>query len=241
MKTLAVIPARYGSTRFPGKPLALIHDKPMIQWVYERSAACPQVNETLVATDDERIFKVVEAFGGNVVMTSSEHPSGTDRIREALGLWNSDAELILNVQGDEPAMDPEHLSRLIDCFKQPTDIATLVTPIKNVQILADPNRVKAVLASNGRALYFSRAAIPYDRGEEASLENRYQHIGVYAYRREVLEKICTLSPSPLELQESLEQLRWLEHGYVVHAAIVDEAPIGVDTREDLEWVSKLLG
>ena len=241
MKTLAVIPARYGSSRFPGKPLVLIHDKPMIQWVYERSAACPHVSEALVATDDERIVEAVQAFGGNVVMTSSEHPSGTDRIREAIDLWNSNADLILNVQGDEPAMDPDHLSRLIECFNQPIDIATLVTPVKDIATLEDPNRVKAVLAANGRALYFSRAAVPYDRTEVSNLEHRYQHLGVYAYRREVLEKISALAPSPLEIKESLEQLRWLEHGYVIHAAVVASAPIGVDTPEDLERDRELLG
>jgi len=240
MKTLAVIPARYASTRFPGKPLAMIHGKPMIQWVYERSAACKAIDEVLVATDDERIYNVVSSFDGNVVMTSHNHPSGTDRIQEAVKKWGSLAAIVVNVQGDEPAMDSTHLGRLVACFDGSVDIATLVTPIRDPKTFNDPNRVKAVLARNGRALYFSRAGIPFHRGEDSNLENCFQHIGVYAYKREVLEAICNLPPSPLEIKESLEQLRWMENGYVVQAAIVDEAAIGVDTPEDLERVRDML-
>ncbi len=240
MKTLAVIPARYASTRFPGKPLAMIHGKPMIQWVYERSAACQAIDEVLVATDDERIRDVVTDFGGYVVMTSPNHPSGTDRIQEAVKKWGGLADIVVNVQGDEPAMDSTHLERLIACFDGSVDIATLVTPFNDQTTFEDPNRVKAVLASNGRALYFSRAGIPYHRGESSNLDSCFQHLGVYAYKREVLEAICMLPPSPLEIKESLEQLRWLEHGYVVHAAIVDEAAIGVDTPEDLERARDVL-
>jgi 3-deoxy-manno-octulosonate cytidylyltransferase (CMP-KDO synthetase) len=240
MNILAVIPARYASTRFPGKPLAMIHGKPMIQWVYERSAACKAVDEVLVATDDERIYDVVRDFGGNVVMTSTSHPSGTDRIQEAVRKWGSSADIVVNVQGDEPAMDSTHLERLIGCFDGLVDIATLVTPINEKSTFEDPNRVKAVLASNGRALYFSRSGIPYHRGGDHDLSICYQHLGVYAYKIKVLEAICKLPPSPLEIKESLEQLRWLEHGYVVHAAIVDEAGIGVDTPQDLERVREML-
>ena len=157
-------------------------------------------------------------------------------IEEAIRKWGSNAEIILNVQGDEPAMDPDHLSQLVSLFKDPIDIATLVTLFKDKESFDDPNRVKAVLAANGRALYFSRAGLPFDRMDETSIKGCYQHLGVYAYRREILTKICALSPSPLELKESLEQLRWLEHGYTIHAAIVDKAAIGVDTPEDLERV-----
>ncbi|MCL4167669.1 UNVERIFIED_CONTAM: hypothetical protein GTU68_014329, partial [Idotea baltica] len=199
----------------------------MIQWVCERSAACSAIDEVVVATDDQRIADAVSAFGGNVQMTSADHPSGTDRIREAVSLWNTTADLIVNVQGDEPAMDPDHLTQLLACFDGPVDIATLVTPVKEQSIFDDPNRVKAVLAANGKALYFSRSAIPYGR-EQKNLALCYQHLGVYAYRREVLEEIGALPPSPLEIRESLEQLRWLEAGYVIHAAVVDKGAMGVD-------------
>ncbi len=240
MRTLAVIPARYDSSRFPGKPLAMIHDRPMIQWVYERAKASERIDEVLVATDDERIMVAVNAFGGQAVLTSTHHPSGTDRIAEAVEKWGSRAEIIMNVQGDEPAMDPAHLTKLVSLFTDSVDIATLVTPFRDRISFEDPNRVKAVLASNGRALYFSRSSVPFDRRAENDLSLCYQHLGVYAYRSEVLKEICGLPPSPLELKESLEQLRWLENGYSIQAAVVKEGAIGVDTPEDLERVKRIL-
>ena len=240
MKVLAVIPSRYASTRLPGKPLSMIHGKPMIQWVWERTNASPLIHETVVATDDERIFKAVEQFGGKAVMTSGDHISGTDRIREAVEILQSDAEVILNVQGYEPTIEASHLEPLIRLFEKGIDIGTLVSPFRRIQDFQDPNRVKAVLSKEGRALYFSRSPVPHDRGDTENLQGCFQHIGVYAYRKEVLLEISALAPSPLEKKESLEQLRWLEHGYRIHAAQVLNAPIGVDTPEDLERVRSLL-
>ena len=240
MKILAVIPARYASTRLPGKPLSDIHGKPMVQWVYERAIDCSMIHETVVATDDQRILDAVKAFGGKAVMTSPDHISGTDRIREAVGLLGSDADLIINVQGDEPALEKGVLETLISLFKEGVDIGTLITPFKEVRDFNDPNKVKAAVAEDGRALYFSRSPIPYDRANPGDFGSCFQHLGVYGYRRSVLMEVTSLVPSPLEKKESLEQLRWLENGYRIYAAAVDKAPIGVDTQEDLERVRKLL-
>jgi len=236
MKVLAIIPARYASSRFPGKPLCIIKGKTMLEWVYLRTRSCSSIQETLIATDDQRILDVALAFGAPAVMTSADHISGTDRIREVVQLMGADADIILNVQGDEPTIDPKHLEALIAKFQKGVDIATLVTPFRDQKDFKDPNRVKAIIAQSGKALYFTRSAAPYDRHDPADLDLCHQHIGVYGYRRDVLEKLTALDPSPLEKKESLEQLRWLEHGFNIHAAIVDRAPIGVDTPEDLERV-----
>jgi 3-deoxy-manno-octulosonate cytidylyltransferase (CMP-KDO synthetase) len=234
MKVLAVIPARYASTRFPGKPLVDIHGKPMIQWVYERTQSCPSIDEVLVATDDLRIAEAVKVFGGQVVMTSPDHVSGTDRIREAVELSEIDCDIVLNVQGDEPGIDPDHLTLLIALFESDVHIGTLVAPFREEASFKDVNKVKAVLGHKGDALYFSRQAVPFDRDGEDELGGCYHHIGVYAFRKAVLLEVTGLPVSPLEKKESLEQLRWLENGYRIRAAIVDSTPIGVDTPKDLE-------
>lgn len=244
MKFIAIIPARYASTRFPGKPLAMLGDKPVVQWVYERAA---QVFDTvLVATDDTRILDAVHAFGGAAVMTSPDHRSGTDRVREAYRLSGSDADVIVNIQGDEPFVDPEQLRALAGCFDDPaTDIATLVRPFRgNYEELADPNKVKAVLTDGGFAMYFSRSVIPYVRGSEQAewpaLAPYYVHIGLYGYRSDVLERVASMPPSALERAESLEQLRWLQAGLRIRAAESDITTVGIDTPADLEEARRLI-
>lgn len=239
MKVLAVIPARYESTRFPGKPLADIHGKPMIQVVYENVTCCNAIDQVLVATDDERIRSCVEGFGGQAIMTSSKHQSGTDRIAEAVSKVNEHYDVVVNVQGDEPGIDREGLQSMIALFKEDkVDIATLVTPFQKEEDLKNPNRVKAILAQSGQALYFTRAAAPFHRSEGEPLDLCNQHVGVYGYRRDVLLALSALPPSPLELKESLEQLRWLENGYRIYASQVADAPFGIDSPEDLQ---KFLG
>ncbi|MFT5054330.1 MAG: 3-deoxy-manno-octulosonate cytidylyltransferase (CMP-KDO synthetase) [Oceanospirillaceae bacterium] len=228
---IGIIPARYASTRFPGKPLAKIHGKPMIQRVYER-AIMARLDAVYVATDDDRIAESVLSFGGNVIMTSPNHSTGTERCAEALELSRSKAEIVINIQGDEPMIDPEHLNQLIDCFNSITiDIATLVSKMEAEQV-ADPNTVKVVMANDGRVLYFSRSAIPFCRDGGKRMAP-IKHLGVYAYRTNVLEQLVVLQPSPLELSESLEQLRWLENGYSIKAVTIQDNGISVDTPEDL--------
>lgn len=247
MKFIAVIPARYASTRFEGKPLALLGGKPVIQRVYEQVSA---VMEAVVATDDERIFKTVESFGGRAVMTSAEHRSGTDRCWEAYCRYDGDCDVVVNVQGDEPFIRPEELEAVKRCFDNPsTDIATLVRPFREEEGLAalmNPNSPKVVLDSEQRAVYFSRSVIPYLRGVEPEewLKNHtfYKHIGIYAFRTGVLRAVTSLPQSRLERAESLEQLRWIENGYKIGVGITDADTIGIDTPEDLrraeEWLHK---
>jgi 3-deoxy-manno-octulosonate cytidylyltransferase (CMP-KDO synthetase) len=238
MKVVAIIPARYGSTRFPGKPLADIDGKSMIRRVIDRASAVDAFSEVIVATDDERIAAHVRGYGAKVVMTSADHPSGTDRCLEAMDRLAPDADVVVNVQGDEPFVDTEQLKALIDLMgKSDVDIATLRIRISDLKTLHDPNKVKVVVNENGKALYFSRHAIPYQKSvpEEHWLDhfNYYKHLGLYAYRSDVLRKICTLKPSPLELAESLEQLRWLEGGYSIHVAETDIETPAIDTPDDL--------
>lgn len=252
MTFIGIIPARYASTRFPGKPLAIIGGKPMIQRVYEQAKKA--LDTVVVATDDERIYDCVKQFGGEVVMTSPDHPCGTNRCWEAYeiidnGQWTMDnctmrreETVIINIQGDEPFIQPEQIELLKSCF--PTEIATLVkafTPADGLEALMNPNSPK-VVTGEGRALYFSRSVIPYMRGveqehwlEEAERRGTpfYKHIGMYAYRADVLEKLVSLPQSPLEKTESLEQLRWLEAGYEIRVAVTDTQTIGIDTPEDL--------
>ena len=244
MKVTAIIPARYASTRFPGKPLAKIAGKAMIQHVYERVQACPKINETIVATDDERIFSFVQSFGGRVVMTADTHKSGTDRIAE-VARELSDADIIINVQGDEPFTSTQQLQQLIALFKnKDVQIATLARPIDSLADIHNPNVVKLIFNANHQVQYFSRSAIPFLR--DVAVENwldkkeHYQHLGLYAYRKEVLLAISQLPPSKLEQLESLEQLRWLASGYTVHLAITKEKSIGVDTPEDLKKAEKVI-
>lgn len=239
LKTLAVIPARYASTRFPGKPLAIIGGKPMIQHVWERVQECGEVDAVQVATDDDRIAQVARMFGAKVCMTCPEHPSGTDRVWE-VAEQAPGFDLVLNVQGDEPFINPQYLGQLIRHAKQhpEAEIVTLVTPIQGRDEWENPNVVKAVLAEGGRALYFSRAKVPYPRDAVASelLDQRhaFRHLGIYLFRREALARYTHLAPSMLEQMEKLEQLRALEAGMRIDAVTVDSAPIGVDTPEDLE-------
>ncbi len=237
MKFIGIIPARYSSSRFPGKPLAMLGGKPVIQRVYERAASV--LDSVCVATDDERIRKAVEGFGGNAIMTSTNHRSGTDRIREAAELTGTDCDVIINIQGDEPFIAPQQIKALCACFADPaTQIATLGIPFgADSKAITNPNSPKIVVDVNGYAMYFSRSVIPFVRGKEATewpgAFPFLKHIGLYGYRREVLMQITNLPPSPLEVAESLEQLRWLQNGYKVKVALTDIETIGIDTPEDL--------
>lgn len=250
MKFAAIIPARYASTRFPGKPLALLGRKPIVQWVYERVSNV--IEDTYVATDDERIMETVASFGGKAVMTRTDHRSGTDRCWEAVSKLGADMfDVIINVQGDEPFVHAEQIESVKDCFTDDkTDIATLVMPFgpdTPIETLANPNSPKVVVGKDMQALYFSRSVIPYMRGadkaEWAARHTYYKHIGLYAYRTEVLRQITMLPPSPLEIAESLEQLRWLENGLRIQVALTNQETVGIDTLQDLtqaeEYLAKL--
>lgn len=236
---IGIIPARYASSRFPGKPLADICGMPMIERVYRQ--ASKELDHVVVATDDERIAEAVRGFGGNVAMTSTAHRSGTDRCREAYHNVGSAADVIINIQGDEPFINPSQIAALKECFDdETTDIATLIRPFDaadGYEALADPNRPKVVVGDDMTALYFSRSVIPYMRGcnyEEWPLKTQYYtHVGMYAYQASVLERITSLPQSPLELAESLEQLRWLQAGYKIKTAITTCATVGIDTPDDL--------
>jgi 3-deoxy-manno-octulosonate cytidylyltransferase (CMP-KDO synthetase) len=233
---LAVIPARYGSTRFPGKPLAAILGKPMIQHVWERVSQTSGIARAIIATDDTRICDVAEQFGAEVCMTSPDHPSGTDRLWEVVQQFpEADFPWLLNVQGDEPFIEPAHLqAALAGRASHPkADILTLVTPLVDATSWHDPNLVKAVLSGRSQALYFSRAAVPYHRDCPERPENAFRHLGLYLYRRSALETFVALPVSPLEALEKLEQLRALEAGLSIFAVVVDKAPLGVDTPHDL--------
>jgi len=240
LRFLGIIPARYASSRFPGKPLADIGGKPMIQHVYEQTSKV--LSNVVVATDDQRIFEAVQHFGGKAVMTSDKHRSGTDRCFEALTLQSDSFDVVINIQGDEPFVKPEHIQALKNCFDNAsTQIATLVKPFSKqdeFEQLFNPNIPKVVLNHRKEAVYFSRSIIPYYRSlphQEWLLHHTYyKHIGMYAYQTDVLKAITQLPPSSLELAESLEQLRWIENGYHVQTAIVDGETIAVDTPEDLE-------
>lgn len=246
MKFIGIIPARYASTRFPGKPLADMKGKYMIQRVYEQ--ACKVLDRVCVATDDERIFNAVQSFGGQVVMTSERHRSGTDRCFEAYTNLGDGEEVVINIQGDEPFIKPEQIESLIACFDSPqTQIATLVRPFEateGYEALANPNSPKVVMNERHEALYFSRSIIPYLRGVDPeqwlSRHVYYKHIGMYGYRADVLSEITRLPQSSLELAESLEQLRWLQNGYTVKVGITTQETIGIDTPADLQKAISLL-
>lgn len=243
MKFIAIIPARYASTRFPGKPLAMLGGKPVIQRVYEQATAV--LPEAYVATDDERIFKAVEAFGGRAVMTRTDHKSGTDRIEEAAEKIQTDADVIINVQGDEPFIQTSQIETLMHLFDDPTtQIGTLGKLFDTMEAVENPNSPKIVCDRKGFALYFSRSVIPHVRGkEQASWLEHYpylKHLGIYAYRRETLKEVTQLQQTPLELAESLEQLRWLENGYRIRVGITDVETVGIDTPEDLVRAEKFL-
>ncbi|MBO5043691.1 MAG: 3-deoxy-manno-octulosonate cytidylyltransferase [Alistipes sp.] len=246
MKFIVIIPARYASTRFLGKPLALLGGKPMIQRVYEQVAGV--VEDVVVATDDERIYNAVEAFGGRVVMTSANHKSGTDRCWEAYQKQGEEFDVVINVQGDEPFIAHSQLKAIMACFEdEATDIATLVKPFTEEDGLAaleNPNSPKVVLDKQSRAIYFSRSVIPYLRGVEREqwlkTHTYYKHIGMYAFRADVLREVTSLAQSPLELAESLEQLRWLENGYKIGVGISNVETVGIDTPEDLQRAEAFL-
>lgn len=240
MKFVGIIPARYASTRFPGKPLAMLGGKTVIQRVYEQVKDC--FDDLYVATDDERIAKCVESFGGKYVMTSENCKNGTERCLEAYRNLNLQCDVVVNIQGDEPFIQRKQVHALIACFDtKETDIATLVKPFEKeegLERLESPNSPKVVIDTKGFAIYFSRSVIPYLRGvdKEQWLDNHtfYKHLGIYAYRVKALKEITQLEQSPMEKVESLEQLRWLENGYKIKVGVTDIETIGIDTPEDLE-------
>lgn len=260
MRYIAVIPARYASTRFPGKPLAILGGTTVIERVYRQVASV--VSDVYVATDDERIFSAVRQFGGNAVMTSPDHKSGTDRIEEAVSRISADTgityDVVINVQGDEPFIQQSQINTVIECFNDPlTQIATLGKPFgmpqaadddrRHAEILEaihNPNSPKIAVSQQGLALYFSRSVIPFCRGKEPeswpSAFPYLKHIGLYAYKREVLHEVTQLPQSPLEIAESLEQLRWLENGYRIKVGITDMETIGIDTPADLQKAEDFL-
>lgn len=238
--TLGIIPARWGSTRFPGKPLHLIAGKPLVQHVWERAQHCKQLDQITIATDDERILNTALSFGAHAVLTSEDHPTGTDRIAEAVSSY-PDAAYVINIQGDEPLIEPSLIDELATALHQNPDIsmATAANPIKDQEAMNDPNVVKCVLTQNGEALYFSRSPIPYQRADSPELK-LYRHKGIYAYRRDFLEKFVIWPPSPLELAESLEQLRALENNARIKVLITSDDSIGVDTIEQAQQIEKIL-
>ncbi len=239
MKALGIIPARYGSTRFPGKPLALLAGKPMVQWVYERAAQAELLSEVIVATDDQRIFDAVKKIGGRVAMTRADHPSGSDRIAEVAA--KSDAEIIVNIQGDEPLIEPAAIDLGVKILldNSAAQVGTLVRPIRDAADLRNPNIVKVALVQDHTALYFSRSPIPFCRGAQTDAEwlqqhTYFKHIGLYIFRRDMLLQFIKWPPGVLERVESLEQLRLLDRGVKIHVAVTEYEARGVDTEEDLE-------
>lgn len=244
-KFIGIIPARYASSRFPGKPLADIGGITMIERVYRQVQK--ELDQVFVATDDDRIFDTVQSFGGKAIMTSTEHRSGTDRVNEAYHAIDTDANIIINIQGDEPFVAPEQIATIKKCFDDPdTQIATLARKYdaaNGFEGLFDPNKVKVIFDNNDFAIYFSRAILPYIRNYKWDewLQHRdfYIHVGMYAYRSEVLDEVTKLPQSSLELAESLEQLRWLQNGYKIKVALTDAPTFGIDTPEDLEQAKKL--
>lgn len=243
MKFIGIIPARYASTRFPGKPLALLGGKPVIQHVYEKVAAV--LEAAYVATDDERIYDVVKSFGGKVVMTRTDHKSGTDRIEEAIEKIGGEWDVVVNVQGDEPFVAKSQLDTICHCFDDPTtQIATLGKPFESMEAVQNPNSPKIVVDNMGFAMYFSRSVIPYVRGKEkSSWLTHYpflKHLGIYAYRKDVLRQVTQLPQSSLEIAESLEQLRWLQNGFKIKVGTTDVETVGIDTPQDLERAEEFL-
>lgn len=244
MRVLGVIPARYGSSRFPGKPLTLIHGKTMISRVYQRALQCSHLTSLVVATDDERIRQTVTEFGGQVVMTSVDHPNGTSRCLEAMRMMNQDFDLVVNIQGDEPYVHPGQISELIESMQSgTTHIGTLVKQIRELHELDNQNIVKVVRSFDGTALYFSRSAIPFCKPEMREKWLReglfLKHIGLYAYRAETLAQLPSLTSGKLEEAESLEQLRWLEHGLTIMTALTHQENHAVDVPSDVQKLESL--
>ena len=252
-RAVAIIPARWASSRFPGKPLAKIRNKPMIQWVVEQAQKASRISEVLVATDDLRIFDTVTGFGGKAVMTSPDHETGTDRIAEVASGLN--CGIVVNVQGDEPLIPPENIDRVVRCLEEDTarDVATLMMAVHDPDEISDPNVVKVVTDHTGKALYFSRSPIPFHRdawkrgtpedifkSREPGLTHVFKHIGLYAYRKSFLLELSCMPVTPLEQLEKLEQLRVLELGYSIQVEITEQVSLGVDCIEDLERVEHFL-
>lgn len=243
MKFIGIIPARYSSSRFPGKPLAILGGKPVIEHVYRQVSSV--MEDVFVATNDQRIYDAVEAFGGKAIMTRSDHKSGTDRICEALEKVGGSFDVVINIQGDEPFIQKSQLETVMQCFDDPrTQIATLGKPFESMEAVENPNSPKIVLDNDGYALYFSRSVIPFVRGKEheewLSHFPYLKHIGLYAYRTEVLREVSKLPQSTLELAESLEQLRWLQNGYKIKVGLTNVETIGIDTPEDLQRAEEKL-
>ncbi|MGD8413588.1 MAG: 3-deoxy-manno-octulosonate cytidylyltransferase [Candidatus Latescibacterota bacterium] len=236
---LVVLPARYGSTRFPGKPLAEISGRPLIEWVYRRASGIVGAGEVLVATDDRRIAEVVESFGGNVRMTGSDHATGTDRVAEVAA--KSEFPIVVNLQGDEPVFDPSAVTSMVDALASDpaADIATACHPVESPEEFNNPNIVKVVFDGSGRALYFSRSPIPSGAGASGPAK-AYRHVGIYAYRKESLLRFTSLERSALEKSEKLEQLRALENGMTIRVVVTGQPTFGVDVPEDVKKVEKEL-
>lgn len=236
-----IIPARYQSHRFPGKPLVDILGKPMFYWVYERALACPQLKKVCLATDDERIFQAAVDLSVPVVMTDPNHPSGSDRIMEAASVMGlEDDAVVVNIQGDEPALDPRMLSKLVGPFANPDIAVTTLARVIDSEQANNPDRVKVVRSAEGFALYFSRAKIPYIRDESHEATDYLLHVGIYAYRLNVLKAFTKMAPSPLEKIEKLEQLRLLEAGFNIYVEMTDYQGFGVDRPEDLPLIIEQL-
>lgn len=243
---VGIIPARYASTRFPGKPLIDINGKTMLQRVYEQAAKSKSLNKVVVATDDQRIFDHVLSFGGEAVMTAADHPSGTDRCWDALQQLNNDFQYVINIQGDEPFIEPEQIDELAAVLKDgTTELATQMIAVDSYEILFDKGEVKIVLNTNNEAMYFSRMVIPFIKGvEEKDWHTHhcyYRHVGMYAYRKDILEQVTRLPVSSLEQAESLEQLRWIENGFSIKCVTTKYESHCIDTPEDVEKVLKLMG
>lgn len=237
MNILGIIPARYASSRFPAKPLADLGGQSMIKRVYQQARKCEELNQVIVATDHPIIFDHVNDFGGAVCMTSDLHPSGTDRCYEVLSKQATRYDYVINIQGDEPFIAPQQIELLASMLDGKTELATLIKRLESQEQLLNPNLVKVIFNKHHEALYFSRSPIPYWRGKETDWVHQhhyYKHIGLYAYRTDILEKITQLKPSTLERAESLEQLRWLENGYKIKVAETSLETVGIDTPEDLE-------
>lgn len=238
-KTAIIIPARYGSSRLKGKPLIVVGGKPIIQWVYEKAQAAKLADMIIVATDDERIFNAVKAFGGNVEMTSVNHKCGSDRIKEVV-MRHPEIAYIVNLQGDEPLIKPESIDEVIKNVKddENADISTLIRIIDDKKEVDNPNLVKCVIDNFGYAMYFSRSKIPFERNENKS--DFYGHLGIYGYKRAALIKMTELPQSSYELSESLEQLRALQNGMKIKTSVVDFKPVGIDTKEDLKQFESIV-
>ncbi len=232
MKVIGIIPSRYASTRFPGKPLANILGKSMIERVYNQAKKCTVLSEVIVATDDERIYNHVVGFGGKAAMTSSNHPSGTDRCNEVLSQQKESYNIVVNIQGDEPYIDPEQIEQVVQLFtEKEVQISTLAKKIDSVDVIKDENSPKAIFDHNGIAINFCRTIAKYNPNT-----TYYKHIGIYAYRAKILTEICKLSPSENELKERLEQLRWLDNNYLIRVGVTTHEGISVDTPNDIEKI-----